>query len=956
MMPQAHSFPKRQKAWHFSRKGQTSKLKQYLQQQRIVTHHYFEAVNLVTQFIALTVQTNERIRDSQPTTRILDKLSVTEHSLHVPTAQRLLVDRCLSNTPTPLSLETTLILFSGPISAEAFNTLMIDSPGTSATMENQPGKRKRPHPSSANLAQNSPQQNTYSNPNQFPAGPHLPNEELLGDLNTEGSQFQDVSDLYPLNSSTQGTTTQQPDSAQMQQPNQLVRRNQNDQLTTRAHNQSLEGGNNAWPEDRVEDVDDELSRKAAAAKREATSRRPFKNIPPFIQKLRTFVDHPKNNDLIRWSPRGDSFIVVDEDQFAKRLIPELFKHDKYASFVRQLNMYGFHKRVGLSDNSMRQSENRSKNPSEYENPYFIRGRPDLMWLINKPKTNKKSSRDDAESEEEEQPEEFPKEGGMTGPNRNLDLVTLPRSQLQSFQKEIEQLKRSQQQINGMIARFQLENSQYVRQASQQHEQHEKSINAILTFLATFYNRGLDPGSYGGAAIPNAQQPQGNVVEEYDESTTNPENQLTHQPRRPLAILPPPTTSPGAASSAHTPEPAGSRPTSSTQQQNRLHPGGQTQPMRSSALRQNVGQSNESSNHSSPGPNSTDSPASFATQGSSPGKASFSGQSRRRQSQQQYSSQQDQAPTPSNTETMAAINNVNANASNSDKTPSYDFSAALENLENANNGPLTAEQRANMLSIMANQSGTDTSTNNNALMTLGQGSGSNDQFDVPPNTGDIGNLDPSTANITNAFNPQALDTNTSAMFPLDTSNFNDLLSNDPLADQTFVNNSNNGLDNLQRLQQEQSENLSNLAGRLQPLSPSGSIPGFHPESSDSGAVGDGMFGNAGAGNPDADFDLNSYIDGGYFDLPPGSSNAGIGLDLLNGSDDGGNAAVNPDGNAGSNSLDFNFGDDTQGVGNGFDFFGDQQGDGLAADVGDGTQDQQGENEEEEERDPKRQRVQ
>ena len=61
----------------------------------------------------------------------------------------------------------------------------------------------------------------------------------------------------------------------------------------------------------------------------------------------SFLDDGKNTDLIRWSDRGDSFVVLDEDEFAKTLIPELFKHNNYASFVRQLNMYGFHKRVGL---------------------------------------------------------------------------------------------------------------------------------------------------------------------------------------------------------------------------------------------------------------------------------------------------------------------------------------------------------------------------------------------------------------------------------------------------------------------------------------------------------------------------------------------------------------------------------------------------------------------------------
>ena len=102
--------------------------------------------------------------------------------------------------------------------------------------------------------------------------------------------------------------------------------------------------------------------------------------------MSSFLDESRNTDLIRWSDSGDSFIVLDEDEFAKTLIPELFKHRNYASFVRQLNMYGFHKKVGLSDNSMRASERKNKNPSEYSNPYFKRGRSNLLWLIQKPRT------------------------------------------------------------------------------------------------------------------------------------------------------------------------------------------------------------------------------------------------------------------------------------------------------------------------------------------------------------------------------------------------------------------------------------------------------------------------------------------------------------------------------------------------------------------------------------------
>ena len=100
----------------------------------------------------------------------------------------------------------------------------------------------------------------------------------------------------------------------------------------------------------------------------------------------SFLDS-HHTDLIRWSDDGKSFIVLDEDEFARTLIPELFKHNNYASFVRQLNMYGFHKTVNITDGSLRQSEKARKGvkpPSMYSHPYFRQNRPDLLWLIQKP--------------------------------------------------------------------------------------------------------------------------------------------------------------------------------------------------------------------------------------------------------------------------------------------------------------------------------------------------------------------------------------------------------------------------------------------------------------------------------------------------------------------------------------------------------------------------------------------
>lgn len=47
--------------------------------------------------------------------------------------------------------------------------------------------------------------------------------------------------------------------------------------------------------------------------------------------------------LIHWNSEGNSFIIREVDGFSKKLLPKYFKHSNYSSFVRQLNMYGFHK-------------------------------------------------------------------------------------------------------------------------------------------------------------------------------------------------------------------------------------------------------------------------------------------------------------------------------------------------------------------------------------------------------------------------------------------------------------------------------------------------------------------------------------------------------------------------------------------------------------------------------------
>ncbi|PLN81207.1 flocculation suppression protein [Aspergillus taichungensis] len=62
----------------------------------------------------------------------------------------------------------------------------------------------------------------------------------------------------------------------------------------------------------------------------------------FIHKLYNMLEDHTIQHLISWSNTNDSFVMSPTSEFSK-VLAQYFKHTNISSFVRQLNMYGFHK-------------------------------------------------------------------------------------------------------------------------------------------------------------------------------------------------------------------------------------------------------------------------------------------------------------------------------------------------------------------------------------------------------------------------------------------------------------------------------------------------------------------------------------------------------------------------------------------------------------------------------------
>jgi hypothetical protein len=80
-------------------------------------------------------------------------------------------------------------------------------------------------------------------------------------------------------------------------------------------------------------------------------------MPNFLLKLYQILETNEFCNIIQWGDNGRYFVVKNLNEFTDKVLPKFFKHNNFSSFVRQLNMYDFHKKRNSTTENIFQHRN-----------------------------------------------------------------------------------------------------------------------------------------------------------------------------------------------------------------------------------------------------------------------------------------------------------------------------------------------------------------------------------------------------------------------------------------------------------------------------------------------------------------------------------------------------------------------------------------------------------------------
>ncbi|XP_060820143.1 heat shock factor protein 1-like isoform X2 [Bombus pascuorum] len=193
------------------------------------------------------------------------------------------------------------------------------------------------------------------------------------------------------------------------------------------------------------------------------------SVPAFLAKLWKLVEDANTDDLICWSPSGRSFFIRNQAQFARELLPHYYKHNNMASFIRQLNMYGFHKKVSVEFGGLKCD----KDEMEFAHQFFCKGHPYLVEHI-KRKIASNKGQDPA-------------------------LTPIKPELMNKMLTEVRSMRGRQEHLDSRIGAMKRENEALWRELAmlrQKHLKQQQIVNKLIHFLVTL----VQPSRSGGLSV------------------------------------------------------------------------------------------------------------------------------------------------------------------------------------------------------------------------------------------------------------------------------------------------------------------------------------------------------------------------------------------------------------------------------------------------------------------------
>ena len=196
------------------------------------------------------------------------------------------------------------------------------------------------------------------------------------------------------------------------------------------------------------------------------------NVPAFLAKLWKMVEDPNTNNLISWSAEGTSFLIHNQAEFASSLLPYYYKHNNMASFIRQLNMYGFHKVVGVDSGGLKSEK---QEEMEFAHQFFIKGMEELLEQIKRKVSSNKG-------------------GGASGSAQFAPAMKTEK--VNEVLSEVGLIKDKQEDLDSKLETMKKENEALWKEVvnlRHKHQSQQKIVNKLIQFLVGIVQPRLTPG-------------------------------------------------------------------------------------------------------------------------------------------------------------------------------------------------------------------------------------------------------------------------------------------------------------------------------------------------------------------------------------------------------------------------------------------------------------------------------